>query len=103
MWELADPNIPHPPPPGMRVVDDLQPRPELALLMTSEDGNRHHKPGDFMTFFHTRVMAPLTPGVARAVPEVAIAPASRAGDAPIGGAPATTPIPGLPVLSTEIM
>lgn len=98
---MADPDVPHPPPAGMRVIDDLQDGPDLDLLMIGEDGDRHHEPGDFMTFLRTWVMAPLTSGVAHAIPEVAAA--TGAGDAPIGGGPAATPIPGLPVLRTEIM
>ncbi|GMP93691.1 hypothetical protein CsSME_00043416 [Camellia sinensis var. sinensis] len=40
-WGVADPDIPHPPPPGIKVVDDLQDSPELDLLMIGEDGDRH--------------------------------------------------------------
>ncbi|XP_028098435.1 uncharacterized protein LOC114298128 [Camellia sinensis] len=71
--------------------------------MIGEDGDRHHEPGDFTTFLHTRVMAPLTPGVARAVPEVVVALAAGAGDMLIGGASAVAPIPGLLLFPTEIM
>ncbi|GMP41659.1 hypothetical protein CsSME_00011680 [Camellia sinensis var. sinensis] len=71
--------------------------------MIGEDGDRHHEPGDFTTFLHTRVMAPLTPGVARAVPEVVVALAAGASDMLIGGASAVAPIPGLLLFPTEIM
>lgn len=70
----------------------------IDLLMEGEDGDRYHMAGDFTTFLHTRVMASFTPGVARAVPKVA----AGAGNAPARGAPAVAPIPGFPVISTEI-
>lgn len=103
-WGVANPNIPHPSPPGMRVVDDLQDGLELDLLMIGEDGDRHHKPDDFTAFLHTRVMVPLTPSVARAMPEVAAAAvAVGAGGAPAGGALAVASIPRFSVIPTEIV
>ncbi|GMP81949.1 hypothetical protein CsSME_00036471 [Camellia sinensis var. sinensis] len=90
---VADPDIPHPPPASMR----------LDLLMIGEDGDRYHEPSDFTTFLRTWAMAPLTPGVARVVPEVTTALATGASDVPIRGAPTVAPIPGLPVLLTEIV
>ncbi|KAI7979642.1 Protein MAINTENANCE OF MERISTEMS, partial [Camellia lanceoleosa] len=100
---VADPDVPYSHPTGMRVVDDLWDGFDLDLLMIGEDGDRHHEPGDFMTFLETWVMAPLIPGIACAIPAVAVAPAVGVGDAPIGGGLATAPIPRLPVLPTEIM
>ncbi|KAL7212438.1 hypothetical protein ACSBR2_015179 [Camellia fascicularis] len=99
---VANPDIPHPPLPIMKVVDELQDGPQIDLLMLGEIGNRHHKPDDFTIFLHTRVMAPLTPGMARTVPEVAVA-ATAASDTPAGGALAVAPIPGFLVIPVKIM
>ncbi|GMP74020.1 hypothetical protein CsSME_00031560 [Camellia sinensis var. sinensis] len=100
---VVDPDISHPPLAGIRVVDDLQDGPELDLLMIGEDGDNHHELGGFAIFLHIRVMAPFTPGVARAVLEVAAAPVVGVGDALIRDTPAVAPNPGLPVLPTEIV
>ncbi|KAI7988826.1 Protein MAINTENANCE OF MERISTEMS, partial [Camellia lanceoleosa] len=102
-WGITDPDIPHPPPLDMRVVDKLHDGLKLDLLMIGKDGDRYHKAGDFTTFLHTRVMAPLTPGVARAMLEIAVVSTARVGNVPVGGARAVAPIPGLPVIPTEII
>ncbi|GMP54700.1 hypothetical protein CsSME_00019778 [Camellia sinensis var. sinensis] len=80
----TDPDVPHPPSAGMSVVDDLRDGIGLDLLMIGDDGDRHHEPGDFTTFLRTRVMAPLTPGMARAILEIGAA-AAIGGDVPAGG------------------
>lgn len=101
---VADPDIPHSSLSVIRVVDDLQDGLELDLLMIGEDSDRYHDPGDFTAFLHTRVMVPLTPSVARAMPEVAAAAAAvGASGAPGGGAPAVASIPRFPVIPTEIV
>ncbi|KAL7180439.1 hypothetical protein ACSBR1_043608 [Camellia fascicularis] len=98
---VADPDVPFPPPPIMRVVDELQDGPQINLLMSGEDGDRHHMPGDFTALLHSRVIAPLTPGIARDVPKIAAAAAIGV-DVPAGGVSAVGPLPGFPTIPTAI-